>query len=106
MLGFLFGSLLIASLSAAIVDYQMMQKDKNQKLRALRQYLLERQVEGSLATPVQKQALERLARQDRLQWKEVALLEMISARLRHRLHFSVLKAHLIRHPLLRLWIFL
>merc|ERR1719330_364228 len=58
MVGFLFGSSLVSSLSASMVDYQMMQKDKTSKMRALRQYLQENGVDASVALPVQRQIKE------------------------------------------------
>merc|ERR1719512_235783 len=103
MVGFLFGSSLVAKLGAALVEYQMMQKEKRQKINDLRQYLLEKNVETALAVPVQKQAKERLAQRDRLLESQVDILDMISSTLRQQLHFSVQQPHLVRHPLFRLF---
>lgn len=44
MFGFCFGSTLISTLSAAMMDYHMMQQDRTTKLRRLKQYLSENKV--------------------------------------------------------------
>merc|ERR1719210_3274530 len=106
LVGFFFGSSLIASLSSAMVEYQMNQKDKTTKMRELRQFLQSRHVGSRLALQVQKQALACISQRARLLEVDVPILLKISAGLRQKLHFSIQEAFLNQHPLLRLCIFL
>merc|ERR1719203_2148100 len=86
-----------------MIDYQMMQKDKNSKIRALHQYLRENQVGVHLAVPVQKQAEDRLQGRQRLAESDVQVLSVLSSALRQELRFAIQRPHLERHPLFRLW---
>jgi len=104
LVGFLFGSTLISSLSAAMMDYQMRHKDRRDKLRGLRQYLRENEVEQRVAMPVQKQVEQRLLQQDPLSEAEVPALQLLSSALRVQLRFEIQRAALSTHPMLSLWI--
>jgi len=104
MVGFLFGSTLVSTLSAAMMDYQMMQKDKNHKIRTLRQYLRENDVDPTVALPVQKQVVQRLAQREKLEEKDVPALSLLSVALRTSLRFAIQKPPLMHHPMFRLWI--
>ena len=101
MAGFLFGSTVVSSLPAAMLDYLMMRKEATTKLRDLRSYLGYHQAQPGLALPVQKQAHERLGCRARLTEKEVQVLDILSLSLRMDLRFAIQSPHLAAHPLLR-----
>mmetsp|Transcript_74658 Transcript_74658/g.228436 ORF Transcript_74658/g.228436 Transcript_74658/m.228436 type:complete len:950 (-) Transcript_74658:81-2930(-) len=104
MVGFLFGSMLVSMMSASMMDYRMMQKDKKHKIRTLRQYLRENEVSPYVAMPVQKQILQRLSHRDKLEEKDVPALALLSVALRSSLRFAIQRSHLMHHPMFRLWI--
>lgn len=104
MIGFLFGSTLVSMLSAAMMDYQMMQKDMTLKLRMLRQYLRENEVPAGIAVLVQRQVEQRLQERERLDENDVVALSVLSAALRSQLRFEIQRPDLSRHPVFRLWI--
>mmetsp|Transcript_74659 Transcript_74659/g.228446 ORF Transcript_74659/g.228446 Transcript_74659/m.228446 type:complete len:998 (-) Transcript_74659:114-3107(-) len=104
MVGFLFGSTLVSTLSAAMMDYQMMHKDRRDKLRTLRQYLRENEVDQRVALPVQKMVEQRLMQHEALSESEVPALQLLSTALRVQLRFEIQRAALSTHPMLSLWI--
>jgi len=101
--GFFFGSTLVSMLSAAMMDYRMMQKDKTMKLRQLRRYLQENEVNSGIAVRVQKQVEQRLSLTECLSEEDVAVLHLLSTTLRSQLRFEIVSPNLTRHPLFRLW---
>jgi len=103
MLGLLFGATMVSSLSASMVDYQMLAKDKKEKLRALRRYLRENCVDHRVAVLVQQQAAARLWKRARLAAKDVHALGVISVSLRAELHFELCRRHVVSHALFRFW---
>eukprot|EP00429_Kryptoperidinium_foliaceum_P059640 CAMPEP_0176093774 /NCGR_PEP_ID=MMETSP0120_2-20121206/46988_1 /TAXON_ID=160619 /ORGANISM="Kryptoperidinium foliaceum, Strain CCMP 1326" /LENGTH=945 /DNA_ID=CAMNT_0017427709 /DNA_START=53 /DNA_END=2887 /DNA_ORIENTATION=- len=103
LFGFIFGSVLVSLMSAAMMDYQMMRKGRTMKLRTLRQYLQENNVPAFVAIPVQKQVEQRLSRREAIAEGDVAALGLLSAALRAQLRFEIQRPHLSRHPLFRLW---
>lgn len=104
LLGLIFGCTAISSLSATMVEFQMLTKDKKEKIRTLRTYLRENNVEREMAFLVQQQAAERLAKKAHLTEKDVHALSLISASLRNELKFDICHRHIIRHPLWRLYV--
>eukprot|EP00429_Kryptoperidinium_foliaceum_P095690 CAMPEP_0176249624 /NCGR_PEP_ID=MMETSP0121_2-20121125/34073_1 /TAXON_ID=160619 /ORGANISM="Kryptoperidinium foliaceum, Strain CCMP 1326" /LENGTH=422 /DNA_ID=CAMNT_0017589329 /DNA_START=18 /DNA_END=1282 /DNA_ORIENTATION=- len=90
-------------LSAAMMDYRMMQKDKTMKLRQLRRYLQENEVNSGIAVRVQKQVEQRLSLTECLSEEDVAVLHLLSTTLRSQLRFEIVSPNLTRHPLFRLW---
>jgi len=104
MIGFLFGSTLVSSLSAAMVDYQMSKKDKVTKMRSLRRFLLQHQVVPRLSTLVTRQAENRLALPEHLREADVPALALLSATLRAELQMEIVRPHMDSHPLFSLWL--
>merc|ERR550534_1682523 len=104
LVGFLFGSMLVSVLSAAMVDLQMTRKDRAGKMRTLRQYLSESKATPKISVLVTKQVEQRLSVQARLEEQDVAALPLLSHALRVQLRFDTTKPHLQCHPLFRLWI--
>lgn len=101
--GLLFGSVLVSSLAAALVELQEYSRERNQKLRTLRRYLDEHNVCHSMALRVKDQVAERLGKRCKLTNEDVSALGLISSSLLAELRFEVFGASLITHPLFRLW---
>jgi len=104
MVGFLFGSTLISSLSAAMIDFQMAKKDRLVKMRTLRRYLRENLVSQQMAVAVTKQVEQRLSKPERLNEGEVPALGCLSGTLRMLLKFETTRPHLLSSPVFRLWV--
>jgi len=101
--GLLFGSSLISSLSAAMVDFREMQRERNEKLRLLRRYLRENKVAARLAINVQKQVTERMGRREKLHDSDVDAIQLLSMALRVQLRFDICGPSIMRNPLMRLF---
>jgi len=101
--GLLFGSTLVSSLSATMVEFQMLRNGRHQKLRLLRQFLSDHAVDLDISYLVQKQVKERLGPTDKLQEGDVKSLELLSHQLLSLLRREIYGGHLALHPLLNLW---
>jgi len=101
--GLLFGSTLVSSLSATMVEFQMMRNGIRQRMRILRQYLRDNQVGVGVSLRVQKQVSERLSAKQSVTAKDVAVLDLLTLSLRAELRFEVFKMHIQCHPLFRMW---
>lgn len=95
----LFGTFLVSSLSATMVDVQISKQDKLVKIREVRQFLAQNSIDHRLAIRVQKQVSDRLWMQKQLQADEVPALNMLSNKLRIELTFAIIGPHLLKHPL-------
>eukprot|EP00403_Amphidinium_massartii_P009047 CAMPEP_0178425842 /NCGR_PEP_ID=MMETSP0689_2-20121128/28928_1 /TAXON_ID=160604 /ORGANISM="Amphidinium massartii, Strain CS-259" /LENGTH=1108 /DNA_ID=CAMNT_0020047511 /DNA_START=62 /DNA_END=3385 /DNA_ORIENTATION=+ len=100
LFGLVFGSTLISALSASMVDFQMTQKDRNEKLSVARRYLRENLVGAGMSQRVQQQIIERLNERTRLMDSEVQGLTLLARSLRLELRYEIAKNHLEQHPLL------
>eukprot|EP00971_Amphidinium_carterae_P317247 6307046-Amphidinium_carterae.2 len=78
MFGLLFGSTLISSLSATMVQFQMMRNGRAQKLKMLWRYLQDSAVDVHISCLVQKQVQERLRTEQRLTNRDVPELALIT----------------------------
>lgn len=101
MAGFLVGSMFISSLSARMVEYQTLHRDRVQQLRRLRRYLSENRVGQHVSVVTFRQATQRVKAQQPLTTKDVPVLEMLSSALRKEIHSSICRPQLLRHPLFR-----
>jgi len=102
-MGLIFGSTLVSTLSASMVDHQITKKDQIQRLRKLRRFLSDNNISRSVATLVQQQAKERLAMQARIQEEDVSALKLLSSSLRTTLRYEMFNEHLCKHAFFRLW---
>jgi len=98
--GLLLGSSLISTLSANMVELQMTNKDRTQKMRTLRQYLQENPVPTHVSVAVTQQVTERMRERKRLTEPQVPALEMLSASLFAELRFEIVRPTLIKHSLM------
>uniref|UniRef100_A0A7S2VR36 Ion transport domain-containing protein n=1 Tax=Zooxanthella nutricula TaxID=1333877 RepID=A0A7S2VR36_9DINO len=101
-IGFLFGSALVSSLSAAMMDYHMSQKERKVALGILRRYLTENKVDTHFAIIVRKEAEQRIRQPNKIEAYDVRALELLPHGLRARLHFEVVQPSLMKHPVFRL----
>jgi len=102
-LGLLFSSTLVSGLSATLIDFQMRSGELNEKLRTLRRFLGQCNVDPTVALRVRQQAEQRLAKKPMLTEKQVTALEVLSTTMRSELRFDIFKDHLLRHPIFRVW---
>jgi len=101
--GLLFGSTLVSSLSATMVEFQMMRNGIRQRMRTLRQYLRDNQVGVGVSLRVQRQVAERLSAKTTITDKDVAVLDLLTLSLRAELRFEIFTRHVTLHPLFRMW---
>jgi len=104
IVGLIFGSTLVSSLSATMVEFQMMKKEQTQKMRKLRQFLKENTVDRRIAVRVQQQATDRVGKKDEIKESDVPALKLISMSLLTELRLGLFKPHLLSHPLFSLWV--
>uniref|UniRef100_A0A7S1PUW2 Cyclic nucleotide-binding domain-containing protein n=1 Tax=Alexandrium catenella TaxID=2925 RepID=A0A7S1PUW2_ALECA len=100
--GLIFGSTLVSSLSAGMVDHQMRMMEKKTKIRRLQRYLRESKVCQSTSLMIQEQAEERLKIHERLKEEDVPVLQMLSGTLRTELRHEIVRPHLCSLPLYNL----
>lgn len=103
LIGLTFGSTIVSSLSASMVDYQMRILDKTDKMRRLTRFLRENRVCHNTTLQVQQQAVERLNMEERLKEDDVAVLKLLSKSLRLELRHEIFGTYLNTHPLFHLW---
>mmetsp|Transcript_28450 Transcript_28450/g.88484 ORF Transcript_28450/g.88484 Transcript_28450/m.88484 type:complete len:1049 (-) Transcript_28450:47-3193(-) len=99
MSGLIFGSTLVSSLSAGMVDFQMRSMERTQKLRRLQRFLRENKVGQGTSLLVQEQVAERLKIQERLKEDDVWALTILSNALRTELRYDIAKPQVSTLPL-------
>jgi len=87
--GFIFSSVLISSLLTTVMAYQDANAEKMKRLKTLRQFLYQHNVEPTISVPIQRQVGDRLLTGSRLSEKDVAALSSISPLLRSELRFCI-----------------
>jgi len=101
--GMLFGTAVVSSFSAQIVEIIMLARDFTQKVETLRRYLRQRNIPQTLAIKIHNQALERHRKDNPLREEDVSLLVSLAPMLRRELVKSTRMPYLLRLPLFRLW---
>mmetsp|Transcript_21363 Transcript_21363/g.49666 ORF Transcript_21363/g.49666 Transcript_21363/m.49666 type:complete len:1070 (-) Transcript_21363:28-3237(-) len=102
--GLLFGSTLISSLSATMVQFQMLRNGRAQKLQMLRKFLQDHKVDLHVSYLVQRQIQDRLGPKDKLSDKDVPELNLLSASLFADLQLEIFRPHVCQHSLFNLWL--
>mmetsp|Transcript_18167 Transcript_18167/g.40637 ORF Transcript_18167/g.40637 Transcript_18167/m.40637 type:complete len:612 (+) Transcript_18167:3-1838(+) len=97
------GSTLVSLLSAVMVAYQMSMNEQRSKLKQLRTYFRENEVDRKLARRIHHLVACRLRERDRLKEDKVEALSILSSSLRSELRMCISNRHLVTHPFLRLW---
>lgn len=99
LVGLLFSSSLVSSLSATLIDLRMRLNAQGQILRALRLFLRQHDVDANVALRITKQVTQRIRQKEHLKEKDVSALGLVSASLRAELRYHMFKDPLNTHPL-------
>lgn len=89
LFGFIFSSVLISSLATTLINFQMANKEQQDKLNTLRQFLYQHQVDSTLCVPIEKQVLARMSNVKRLCQKDVGALSLLSPMMRTELLHAI-----------------
>jgi len=100
LLGLLFSSTLVSTLSATMVDLRMRVDKQSKQLRVLRLFLRQNEVALPVQHRVLQQAAYRIKQRERLTEGDVSALNYVSSSLRAEVRFQMFKDHLGAHPLL------
>lgn len=103
LIGLFFGSSLISSMSAGMVEFRMSGRIRSNMMSTLRRYLLENNVNKKVALSVQRQAAARLSDTAMLTAKDVPALATLATGIRDTLHSEICQPHLQKHQLFQLW---
>eukprot|EP00930_Biecheleria_cincta_P083366 TRINITY_DN7294_c0_g2_i2.p1 TRINITY_DN7294_c0_g2~~TRINITY_DN7294_c0_g2_i2.p1 ORF type:complete len:887 (-),score=97.89 TRINITY_DN7294_c0_g2_i2:197-2782(-) len=101
--GLFFSSHVVSTSSSVMMNLEMANQHKNQRLRQLKQLLTQSAVDGALAMRVTRQVKERMNSTKLLTEEDVPALELLSASLLKELRYAMAGHLLIRHPLMRLF---
>jgi len=83
--GMLFASSLISSLSAMLVDFQMLSRDTHEQQRKVQEFLFQMGVDTFLSTNITLQIMDRMAVRPTLGLEDVPALHLLSVELRQKL---------------------
>jgi len=101
--GMLFGTAVVSSFSAQIVEIIVLARDFTQRVETLRRYLRQRNVPQNLAIKIHNQVLERQGKESLVHEEEVLLLGSLAPMLRRELVNATRLPYLFHVPLFRLW---
>lgn len=102
--GLFFTSHVVSTSSSAMMNLEMANQHKNQRLRQLKQLLSQNGVNSTLAVRVVRQVNERMNSPKLLMEEDVPALQLLSAALLKELRYAMASPVLIRHPLMRLFL--
>lgn len=103
LFGLIFGSYLVSSLSAVMIEINQLRQEQTRQMQKLRQYLAQHTLSRSTSARVLQQAKDRLAKTDKITEKDVPVLQLLSNGLRAQVQYETMEPQLVRHPLFRLW---
>lgn len=89
LFGFIFSSVLISSLLTTVMEYQESNKERSDKLKTLRQFLYQHNVDPAISVPIQEQVNDRMGSMKRLHEKDVGALSLLSPMMRSELWYSI-----------------
>jgi len=100
--GMMFASSLISSLSAMLVDFQMISRDSHEAMRKVQEFLFQQHVDTFLSTNVAMQIMERMAVRPSIGLEDVSsAVSLLSVDLRQKLWHAIYGPKLARHHFLR-----
>jgi len=102
LVGLLFGSTLVSSLSATLIGIQMRASEHSKLARDIDRYLHQHQVSLNTANLVRKSALSRLTRPKKLMESDIPTLRQLPAGLLLDLKLGIYQKHLMKYPFFRL----
>lgn len=103
LLGVIFSSSFVSYLSALLIGKQVEYSNRNNQLRALRRYLAQHRVEGSLAARVQRQVSARVNRTSELKYGDVEALRYISTDMNEELRHQFFNRYITSNVGFRIW---
>jgi len=103
IIGLIFSSTLVSSLSATLIGYQMHNSEIEENMSLLRTYLRERCVDSVLALRVRQQCEHRIQQRAMILEEKVGVLNLLSPSLHAELRGNIFKTSFMSHPLFRLW---
>jgi hypothetical protein len=83
--GMLFGSTLISSVAAMLLDFQLIQRERWEKMRTLQIFLRQHRIAAKLSQEIQTQISRRMNSEKLIARKDVTVLNMLSTRLSNML---------------------
>ncbi|CAK0847705.1 unnamed protein product [Prorocentrum cordatum] len=104
VVGLLFGSTLVSTLSTAMFQVQMDHRDNHVKLKQMKTYLHENQIDSSFAADVQTQLRARLVAKDRVKEGDVYGLKLLSSAMQAKLRYEVFVPRIEHHSLFNVWV--
>ena len=96
----LFGSVLVSSLAAMMMEFQISHREHRCKVRTLQRFLSQNQVSMQLAANIQEQVVERMSVSKQIRTEDVEVLSLISTRLRADLRSSLFAPLVLSNPFL------
>mmetsp|Transcript_17761 Transcript_17761/g.41193 ORF Transcript_17761/g.41193 Transcript_17761/m.41193 type:complete len:963 (+) Transcript_17761:57-2945(+) len=101
--GWLFGNMVVSSFVLVMTEIQLAQKERSDKLMMLDRYMKQHHIDQAMRVRVQKQVLQKMGVEKRLDAEDVEALKHLSEALRLALKVEIYKPHLMRYPLFRVW---
>jgi len=101
--GMVFGCTTVSYVSAAIVDYIMIQRDATNQMVECRRFLLQYQCPQTVGAQVIKQVAKRLSEEVPLQENQVSALRLLAPTLQTQLRLATRRPHVQRHALINIW---
>jgi len=102
--GLIFGGTLVSVLSASLIDFREINKATKEKIRTLRYFLHQHDVNLDVSSRVLGQVAVRIGHTEMLTMADdVEALRLLSAKLRSDLHYALFGPHLLTLPLFRTW---
>jgi len=103
VLGLMFFSSFMATLSAKLVHITMESRVQMQQLRELRKFLRSTGIKAGLSLSIQKQVENRLNQEKPMTIQKLAVFEFLSHSMRLTLQFELCKHWVKKHAFFRLW---
>mmetsp|Transcript_5420 Transcript_5420/g.13145 ORF Transcript_5420/g.13145 Transcript_5420/m.13145 type:complete len:1045 (+) Transcript_5420:46-3180(+) len=104
LFGLLFGGTLISILSTTLIDLKEINQERSHKMRVLKDFLLQHQVDMGVRIRIIRQVQERTKKRDgTLVEKDVAALQVLSLTLLRELRYALFAPCLLTHGVFRCW---
>jgi len=87
--GFIISNIFISSLLTTVMEYQMSNRERHTKMKTLRQFLYQHDVDSRLLMPIEKQVNDRITSSKRLSEQDVAALSLLSPTMRADLSYNI-----------------
>mmetsp|Transcript_36737 Transcript_36737/g.84566 ORF Transcript_36737/g.84566 Transcript_36737/m.84566 type:complete len:1038 (+) Transcript_36737:45-3158(+) len=99
--GIMFGSSLISTLAALLIEFQLSERENTDRMRTLRLFLQQHSVSVALSVAIQRQVRERMQAERRLSDQDVPALHLISAAMRADLRQALCEPILMHYDVFR-----